>query len=188
MTDCPRCGQNHYDMTRPTVPTCPFKPQRTGPGGLRDPDIVDMARLAQHDERYSTGALYGALADEIVRLRKALVDHDIEKILAMTDEECRRAGIAEFGSDAVWRRAMADLRDRMLKAAGDAAKHSEPSTERSKATSLPPVASPGANVDEQHKFRVMLERVSHLNSFRELNSILPEVRALLGTSWPEEKS
>jgi hypothetical protein len=29
--DCPRCGQNHYDMSRPTVPTCPFKPQRPGP-------------------------------------------------------------------------------------------------------------------------------------------------------------
>lgn len=72
MAYCPRCGQNHYDMTRPTVPTCPFKPQRTGPGGLADPDIVSMARLAQHDERFATGALYGALADEVEKCRAAL--------------------------------------------------------------------------------------------------------------------
>lgn len=32
-------------------------------------DIVAMARVAQHDDRMSTGALYGKLADEIERLR-----------------------------------------------------------------------------------------------------------------------
>lgn len=118
MTDCPRCGENHYDMSRPIVPTCPFTPQRTGPGGMADPDIVAMARLAQHDDRMATGALYGALADEIVRLRQAAVDRDIEKILAMTDDECRQAGLAEFGSEEAWRKAMGELRAKMLKAAG----------------------------------------------------------------------
>lgn len=28
---CERCGQNHYDHSRPTVPPCPFTPQLTGP-------------------------------------------------------------------------------------------------------------------------------------------------------------
>lgn len=32
-------------------------------------DIVEMARAAEKDERLSTGALYGKLADEIERLR-----------------------------------------------------------------------------------------------------------------------
>lgn len=35
LKNCERCGQNHYDLTRPTVPGCPFKPQRFGPGGGR---------------------------------------------------------------------------------------------------------------------------------------------------------
>lgn len=26
MSDCPRCGKNHYDTSRPTVPVCPFVP------------------------------------------------------------------------------------------------------------------------------------------------------------------
>lgn len=37
---------------------------------------------------------------------------------------------------------------------------------------------------ELEQMRQMLERVSHLNSFRELNAILPEVRRLLGQQWP----
>jgi hypothetical protein len=32
--DCERCGKNHYDTTRPTVPTCPFKPQKPGPSDM----------------------------------------------------------------------------------------------------------------------------------------------------------
>lgn len=36
------------------------------------------------------------------------------------------------------------------------------------------------------RMREMLGRVSHLNSFRELNDILPEVRALLGTPLPTD--
>ncbi len=32
---CTRCGQNHYDHSRPTTPPCPFPPQKLGPGGLR---------------------------------------------------------------------------------------------------------------------------------------------------------
>ncbi len=24
--NCERCGKNHYDLSRPTVPTCSFKP------------------------------------------------------------------------------------------------------------------------------------------------------------------
>ena len=31
-------------------------------------DLVEMARLAQHDERMATGALYGDLADRIEKL------------------------------------------------------------------------------------------------------------------------
>jgi hypothetical protein len=44
------------------------------------------------------------------------VDAEIERILAMTDEECMAAGIAEYGSEEAWRKAMADLRQRMLDA------------------------------------------------------------------------
>ncbi len=43
------------------------------------------------------------------------LDEDIEKILAMTDGECLQAGIAEYGSEEAWRKAMGDLRDKMLK-------------------------------------------------------------------------
>lgn len=39
-------------------------------------------------------------------------------------------------------------------------------------------------MSENEAYRQMLDRVSHLNSFRELNDILPEVRALLGQQWP----
>lgn len=35
-------------------------------------DLVKMARLAQHDERMSTGALYGDLADRIEELEAKL--------------------------------------------------------------------------------------------------------------------
>ena len=35
-------------------------------------DLVEMARLAQHDERMSTGALYGDLADRIEELEAKL--------------------------------------------------------------------------------------------------------------------
>ena len=49
-------------------------------------DLVKMARLAQHDERMSTGALYGDLADrieeleaEIKHLRKALEIYERER-------------------------------------------------------------------------------------------------------------
>lgn len=38
-------------------------------------------------------------------------------------------------------------------------------------------------ISEIERLRAMLERVSHLNSFRELNDILPEVRLLLGCPW-----
>ena len=39
-------------------------------------DVVDMARLAQHDERMSTGALYGDLADRIEELEAKLAQQD----------------------------------------------------------------------------------------------------------------
>lgn len=32
--NCERCGENHYDMSRPRVPTCPFTPPRTGGADL----------------------------------------------------------------------------------------------------------------------------------------------------------
>lgn len=32
--DCERCGKNHYDPSRTSVPSCPFKPFRTGGGTL----------------------------------------------------------------------------------------------------------------------------------------------------------
>ena len=35
-------------------------------------DLVEMARLAQHDERMATGALYGDLADRIEELEARL--------------------------------------------------------------------------------------------------------------------
>ena len=35
-------------------------------------DLVEMARLAQHDERMATGALYGDLADRIEELEAKL--------------------------------------------------------------------------------------------------------------------
>ena len=35
-------------------------------------DLVEMARLAQHDERMATGALYGDLADRIEELETKL--------------------------------------------------------------------------------------------------------------------
>ena len=43
-------------------------------------------------------------------------DAEIERILSMTDEECRVAGIAEFGSEEAWRAEMTAVRDRMLAA------------------------------------------------------------------------
>ena len=46
------------------------------------------------------------------------VDAEIERILAMTPEECRLAGIAEYGSEEAWRMAMGELRAKMLKACG----------------------------------------------------------------------
>ena len=39
-------------------------------------DLVEMARLAQHDERMSTGALYGDLADRIEELEAKLAQQD----------------------------------------------------------------------------------------------------------------
>ena len=49
-------------------------------------DLVEMARLAQHDERMATGALYGDLADRIEeledenqKLRKALEIYQRER-------------------------------------------------------------------------------------------------------------
>jgi hypothetical protein len=39
---------------------------------------------------------------------------EIEDILAMTDEECLAAGIAEYGSEEAWRAAMAALKAKML--------------------------------------------------------------------------
>jgi hypothetical protein len=46
---------------------------------MTDEDLLKMARLAQHDERMSTGALYGDLADRIEYLSKKL------KLLEKTD-------------------------------------------------------------------------------------------------------
>lgn len=34
MRNCSRCGKNHYDVSRPTVPTCPFKPPTPGQAGI----------------------------------------------------------------------------------------------------------------------------------------------------------
>ena len=39
-------------------------------------DLVEMARLAQHDERMATGALYGDLADRIEELEAKLAQQD----------------------------------------------------------------------------------------------------------------
>lgn len=39
-------------------------------------DLVEMARLAQHDERMSTGALYGDLADRIEELEAKLAQQN----------------------------------------------------------------------------------------------------------------
>lgn len=41
---------------------------------MSDNDLIAMARLAQRDDRMSTGALYGDLADRIEALQKALKD------------------------------------------------------------------------------------------------------------------
>lgn len=71
-SDCPRCGKNHYDTSRPTVPGCPFTPSKLGPSGGDVPDILAMLGLAAADERYATGALYRSAAEEIRRLRAAL--------------------------------------------------------------------------------------------------------------------
>ena len=52
-------------------------------------DLVEMARLAQHDERMATGALYGDLADrieELEALRDALGDK-VRKLTTLLDDQ-----------------------------------------------------------------------------------------------------
>lgn len=48
-------------------------------------DLVEMARLAQHDERMATGALYGDLADRIKEL-EAQVKEDALQYLSDTGQ------------------------------------------------------------------------------------------------------
>lgn len=45
------------------------------------------------------------------------IERELRGILAMTDEECRAVGIAEFGSEDAWHAAMAELKFKMLTAA-----------------------------------------------------------------------
>jgi hypothetical protein len=77
-------------------------------------DLVKMARLAQRDERMSTGALYGALADRIEELEAKLdlsegaLDvasrswGECQRVLGQTEaklEKCQalmHAGLAEY--------------------------------------------------------------------------------------------
>lgn len=44
---CERCGENHYDHTRPTVPTCPFKPQRAPAGGGDPSHMISPTEMAR---------------------------------------------------------------------------------------------------------------------------------------------
>ena len=62
------------DRNSPASHTRLQPPDLPNPSALpaRAPDIVSMARAAQRDDRLATGALYGALADEIEGLRAAL--------------------------------------------------------------------------------------------------------------------
>ena len=54
-------------------------------------DLVEMARLAQHDERMSTGALYGDLADRIEELEAKLAEAEGSlNICSVSWGECNR--------------------------------------------------------------------------------------------------
>ena len=62
---------------------------------LDDDDLVESARLAQHDERMATGALYGDLADRIEELeaeRDALAEQ-----LAATKEKLAKLVYLQSG-------------------------------------------------------------------------------------------
>jgi uncharacterized coiled-coil protein SlyX len=54
-------------------------------------DLVKMARLAQRDERMSTGALYGALADRIEELESKLeLSEGALDVASRSWRECQR--------------------------------------------------------------------------------------------------
>ena len=55
-------------------------------------DLVEMARLAQHDERMATGALYGDLADRIEELSNCVAV--LEAKLAQQDDLVQAAVVA----------------------------------------------------------------------------------------------
>ena len=61
-------------------------------------DLVEMARLAQHDERMATGALYGDLADRIEELEAKLAQQD-DLVQAVVAAKLREA-VAAVKKDA----------------------------------------------------------------------------------------
>lgn len=53
-------------------------------------------------------------------IKSLQTDLAIERIMAMTPEECRQAGIAEFGSEEAYHKAMGEMRERMLRTVDEA--------------------------------------------------------------------
>ena len=51
-----------------------------------------------------SAAVWRSLSDDVA----------IEAIIALTEDECRQLGIAEFGSEEAYKQAMDDFRDWML--------------------------------------------------------------------------
>ena len=62
-------------------------------------DLVEMARLAQHDERMATGALYGDLADRIEELEAKLAQQDDLVQAAVSAKLREAANIARASLD-----------------------------------------------------------------------------------------
>ena len=73
-------------------------------------DLVKMARLAQHDERMSTGALYGDLADRIEELEAKLayalvaLQQALDSLSFAAHELAAQAHIPEEDSEMLWDR------------------------------------------------------------------------------------
>lgn len=92
MTDCARCGQNHYDTSRPTVPACPFKPQPLGPSM----DAETCASLAEWDGKPPLTP-YGEALERVRALEGAL-----EEILPIAESyfyivpDRRGSGVAKL--------------------------------------------------------------------------------------------
>jgi chromosome segregation ATPase len=84
---------------------------------MTDEELIAMARLAQRDERMSTGALYGDLADRIEALTEQLTAarDDAKEAEAYAEELEQRLATCRM-AQAVMDNTVADLEGKLAKA------------------------------------------------------------------------